>query len=103
MPVYTYRCNECEIEKDYLLKMEHDKPLCEKCKKEMVKLLQPSTIKYKGKGFYATEHSSYYRKNRTRRKGKGASPRWMPDCRSRRGCERTVRTTLEALKGRTPT
>lgn len=65
MPVYVYTCDECKIEKDFLLKIDHEIPVCEKCGNPMTKHLQPSIVKYKGKGFYATEYSSYYRKNRT--------------------------------------
>ena len=64
MPVYVYTCDNCKIEEDLLLKIDHETPRCKKCGKLMKKHIQPSRHVYKGKGFYATEHSSYYRKNR---------------------------------------
>ena len=59
MPVYVYRCDGCgqQFEKRQSFS---DAPLteCELCHGSLRKLLQPTTIIYKGSGFYSTDHRS---------------------------------------------
>jgi putative FmdB family regulatory protein len=60
MPVYTYRCTNCEVQFEKLQSFE-DKPLtkCPECgKKTLKKIYQPVGIVFKGSGFYATDHHS---------------------------------------------
>jgi len=57
MPVYVYYCEKCNSKpEDILLPMEHCVPHCKKCNSIMKKLIQPSSIKYKGKGFYCSKN-----------------------------------------------
>ncbi len=57
MPVYVYRCRDCgsqlEIRQSY-----SDAPLtqCEACGGQLQKVLQPTTVIFKGSGFYSTDH-----------------------------------------------
>ncbi len=59
MPLYVYRCEDCgsQFEKRQSFS---DEPLtvCESCHGRLRKLLQPSTIIYKGSGFYSTDYRS---------------------------------------------
>ncbi len=59
MPVYVYRCRDCgsQLEKRQYFT---DSPLtrCEACGGRLQKVLQPTTVIYKGSGFYSTDHSS---------------------------------------------
>ena len=60
MPTYTYRCESCGVEFDKFQKFS-DKPLtrCPECRTGKVKRIpQPSTIVFKGSGWYATDHRS---------------------------------------------
>ncbi len=59
LPVYVYRCAGCgrQIEKRQSFS---DAPLteCETCGGRLQKVLQPTTVVFKGSGFYSTDHSS---------------------------------------------
>ena len=64
MPLYTFKCPECEREKEVIQKMNDDSPLCNKCTKmvprryvEMKRVWQPiSKPQFKGSGFYETDY-----------------------------------------------
>lgn len=59
MPLYVYRCDDCgsQFEKKQSFT---DEPLtvCESCQGRLRKVIQPSTVIYKGSGFYSTDHRS---------------------------------------------
>lgn len=52
MPIYEYKCKECNTEKEELQKMGDTPPKCEKCKKEMVKQISRMDFQLKGGGWY---------------------------------------------------
>jgi putative FmdB family regulatory protein len=56
MPIYTFYCEKCKKEFDRFISMNHDEQVCEECESKLKKLMCPSLIKYKGPGFYSTEH-----------------------------------------------
>jgi len=56
MPNYTFRCPNCSYEYNDTLPINHDMPLCKKCKIKMNHVMGPSTIIYKGGGFYTTDY-----------------------------------------------
>ena len=60
MPVYTYRCDNCQHEFDkYQSFSEEALQKCPKCGKlKLNKVYKPALIVFKGKGFYATDHHS---------------------------------------------
>lgn len=75
MPVYTYRCESCDIQFDRFQKFS-DQPLtrCPECgKKTLRKVYQPVGIVFKGSGFYATDHRSPSGQNRTNSKNEEKS------------------------------
>lgn len=59
MPVYVYRCEGCgkQIEKRQSFS---DAPLteCDSCHGPLRKVFSPTTIIYKGSGFYSTDYRS---------------------------------------------
>lgn len=60
MPVYTYRCENCDVRFERVQKFS-DAPLtrCPECgKKALHKVYTPVGIVFKGSGFYATDHRS---------------------------------------------
>ncbi len=60
MPTYTYRCSNCGVEFDKFQKFS-EKPLtrCPECRIGRVsRIPQPSTIVFKGSGWYSTDHKS---------------------------------------------
>jgi putative FmdB family regulatory protein len=60
MPVYTYRCTNCEVQFEKQQSFSDD-PLtrCPECgKKTLKKVYMPVGIVFKGSGFYATDHHS---------------------------------------------
>ena len=60
MPVYTYRCTNCDTELDVTQSFD-DSPLtlCPNCHKEQLRrVYKPIRVVFKGSGFYATDHRS---------------------------------------------
>lgn len=70
MPIYEYRCEDCEAGFEIMQKMSDD-PLevCEKCGGRLRKVLHPVAIHFKGSGFYTTD---YGRGSKARRSKEGA-------------------------------
>lgn len=70
MPIYEYRCEDCEAGFEIMQKMSDD-PLevCEKCGGKLRKVLHPVAIHFKGSGFYTTD---YGRGSKGRRSKEGA-------------------------------
>jgi putative FmdB family regulatory protein len=68
VPIYEYRCDDCETSFEVLQRMSDD-PLvtCEKCGGHLRKVLHPVAIHFKGSGFYTTD----YGKGSGRRTGGG--------------------------------
>ena len=57
MPIYEYRCDDCEALYEVFQKMS-DPPLevCERCGGAVRKVLHPVAIHFKGSGFYTTDY-----------------------------------------------
>lgn len=57
MPIYEYRCDDCEDLFEVLQKMSED-PLevCKQCGGHLRKVLHPVAIHFKGSGFYTTDY-----------------------------------------------
>ena len=58
MPIYGYKCRECNYEFEEFQKMS-DEPLseCPKCQGEVKRLISSGVgVVFKGKGFYSTEY-----------------------------------------------
>lgn len=57
MPTYDYRCEKCNncFEKFHAISFDGD-VFCPECEGKATKLLSPSTIIYKGSGFYTTDY-----------------------------------------------
>lgn len=56
MPNYIFRCPKCGKEIELTLPVNHINPECEECQKQMNNVMSPSTIIYKGSGFYTTDY-----------------------------------------------
>ncbi len=58
MPIYEYRCNECEKEFEVIQKFSDD-PLteCIYCSGPVEKLISLSSFHLKGSGWYATDYA----------------------------------------------
>ena len=56
MPTYRYRCTTCNFEFDAVQSMM-DSPLteCRKCPGNVIRLIQPVGIQFKGQGFYIND------------------------------------------------
>jgi putative FmdB family regulatory protein len=67
VPIYEYRCDDCEALVEVMQKMSDD-PLevCEVCGGHLRKVLHPVAIHFKGSGFYTTD----YGRGSTRRPGR---------------------------------
>ena len=60
MPIYTYRCDNCDIQFDRFQKFsEQSLTRCPECgKKTLRKVYSPVGIVFKGSGFYSTDNRS---------------------------------------------
>jgi len=55
MPIYEYKCNNCDINFDLFLTVEYrdDLQTCPKCSaKDSTRLQSPVNYQFKGKGFF---------------------------------------------------
>ena len=59
MPIYTYRCKECDHEFEVRQRMTDD-PLteCPVCQGEIRRVVNSVGVVFKGKGFYVTDNRS---------------------------------------------
>lgn len=59
MPTYEYRCEQCQHQFEVFARMSDPAPeACEACGNgELVKVLFPVAVHYKGSGFYSTDYS----------------------------------------------
>jgi putative FmdB family regulatory protein len=57
VPIYEYRCDDCETRYEVSQKMSDD-PLevCERCGGHLHKVMHPVAIHFKGSGFYTTDY-----------------------------------------------
>lgn len=65
MPIYEYRCENCEHQLEKIQKMSDD-PLtdCPKCKKPALKkVISAAAFRLKGKGWYETDFKQGSKKN----------------------------------------
>lgn len=55
---YTYKCKQCNTEKDYELSISDTKPTtCENCKGELVRIFKPISMNLNFKGSYNSTRS----------------------------------------------
>lgn len=59
MPLYTYRCNDCNHQFDIRQRMSDD-PLqeCPTCEGQLRKVINSVGVVFKGSGFYVTDNKS---------------------------------------------
>lgn len=59
MPIYAYRCNDCEYEFEVRQRMADD-PLeaCPECEGEVRRVVNSVGVVFKGSGFYITDNRS---------------------------------------------
>jgi putative FmdB family regulatory protein len=55
VPVYEYRCTQCEHQFELWQEVGAEAPACEKCGAEVRKIFHPVRTIYKGSGFYITD------------------------------------------------
>lgn len=74
MPIYEYKCLECEEEFEVMQKMSDD-PLteCKSCGGELKKLITNTSFVLKGGGWYVTDYPSADRKKATETKKSATS------------------------------
>ncbi len=96
MPIYEYRCDDCEALVEVFQKMSDD-PLetCERCGGTLRKVLHPVAIHFKGSGFYTTDYGRGSGKRRAREAGETAAR----DDGGGRAAEGTSTATSEAASG----
>ncbi|MCW2971954.1 MAG: FmdB family transcriptional regulator [Thermoleophilia bacterium] len=75
MPTYEYKCEACGHHEEVFAKMSDPPPAaCESCgASELVKVLFPVAVHYKGSGFYKTDYEGTKGKPATASTGDGGS------------------------------
>ena len=65
MPIYDYKCSECEHQIELIQKISDDpKTVCPKCnKKSLNKLISAPSFRLKGSGWYETDFKTGKKKN----------------------------------------
>jgi len=65
MPIYDYKCSECEHQIELIQKISDDpKTVCPKCKKKSLKkLISAPSFRLKGSGWYETDFKTGKKKN----------------------------------------
>ena len=65
MPIYDYKCSECEHQIELIQKISDDpKTVCPKCnKKSLKKLISAPSFRLKGGGWYETDFKTGKKKN----------------------------------------
>ena len=65
MPIYDYKCSECEHQIELIQKISDDpKTVCPKCnKKTLKKLISAPSFRLKGSGWYETDFKTGKKKN----------------------------------------
>lgn len=58
MPIYSYKCSNCEKVFDKFEKPGCDKGICPECGSEALRIFSPVGIVFKGSGFYSTDYNS---------------------------------------------
>jgi len=59
MPIYGYRCKQCDHEFEIVQRMTDDAlKVCPECMGPLQKQLYPAGIVFKGSGFYKTDYAS---------------------------------------------
>ena len=59
MPIYSYKCSNCEKVFDKFEKPGNcDKIACPECGSEALRIFSPVGIVFKGSGFYSTDYNS---------------------------------------------
>ncbi len=85
MPIYEYRCSECEHELEAIQKFS-DNPLsdCPECgKSTLIKLISATAFRLKGSGWYETDFKQGGKKNLHDSGGSESTP---PACSSGKCC-----------------
>jgi putative FmdB family regulatory protein len=70
MPIYEYRCRQCDSVFEFLQKVS-DPPFkeCPKCGGPLKKVLSPPALQFKGSGFYITDYSRKKEREKEARSG----------------------------------
>ena len=59
MPIYTYRCNQCDHQFDQRQRMSDDPlTLCPICEGDLRRVVNSVGVVFKGSGFYVTDNRS---------------------------------------------
>lgn len=90
MPIYVYRCSNCDFEFEHNQKFSdpHLKRCPECGKLTLNKVFTPETVIYKGSGFYSTDHRS----------SSGSAPATPHKKTEEKSTEKKTETTSESTK-----
>ncbi len=57
MPIYEYRCLTCDHLFENLQRWNEDAPDCPQCGSEVIRIQSKLSIRFKGRGFHATDYT----------------------------------------------
>ncbi len=56
MPIYEYRCTNCDNLFDRLQNQDDDEPDCPVCGSDVMRIYSPTGLRFKGNGFHVTDY-----------------------------------------------
>jgi len=62
MPLYEFRCANCDYLFEQLLPASGDNPVCPVCKCPTVRIFNPAPLRFKGSGFHCTDYTRHHAK-----------------------------------------
>jgi len=57
MPIYEYRCQQCDHLFEMLQSINDDPPQCPVCNGETERIISVPSLRFKGKGFHVTDYT----------------------------------------------
>ncbi len=63
MPIYEYRCTQCDHLFDKLQRVDDDEPDCPVCEGKVYRIISTTGLRFKGTGFHCTDYTRYARKD----------------------------------------
>lgn len=64
MPIYEYRCTNCDHDFQKLMKLNEEKPPCPECKSPVKKLISQGSFQLMGSGWYKDGYGLHKGKKR---------------------------------------
>ena len=69
MPLFEYRCTQCDHLFDKFQSWDDDPPDCSTCGGEVIRIISSPSLRFKGSGFHSTDYGKRGPKNSMNARG----------------------------------